>query len=285
MWLLFILLSIAGGLMMYLINEQESIFEILDDEYLIKDLSVSIASVALFLFVSYQSTTFIFRLVPLDRAKVSHYFWYFMLQFVISGGVSLLTAISSAALIVYLRSGVWLGDTSYFNVDIYFVLLAVVFVQLVLFLIYFFITLIQWQYPPDSTEDYDEQDDYIRLLEEVAVYKLEMGNKESEQQYLHDLDGIGVDDIAYIYSEHKIRYIQSDTCGKTMFEGCTLSALILLLPPDQFFLASRHLIIARRAVKSANRLPNYHIELELDPPLNLKTRLSEKATKLFKTWY
>ena len=70
-----------------------------------------------------------------------------------------------------------------------------------------------------------------------------------------------------------------------MFEGLTLAELKLVLPPNQFFLASRHLIITRKAVKSYKILANYHIELELDPPFHLKTTLSETATRLFKTWY
>lgn len=287
MWLVFTLLSVAGGLMMYLINEQENLFEILDDRYLIKNLIISIVSVALFLFVSYQSSTFIYKMVPLQQSKMAYYLWYFILQFLISGGLSLLTAIGSTALIVYANSGNWLGNTNYFSVDIYFVILSVVFVQLILFLIYFFVTFIRYDKQGVEHVDYVDclESDYIELLQEVAVLQLEMGTQLPEKEYLQELDGIDLSEISFISSENKIRYIQSKSRGKTMYDGYTLAELKLMLPPDQFFIATRSLIISRQAVKSYNRLPNYHIELELDSPLHLKIKLSETATKFFKIWY
>ncbi|MGJ1324877.1 LytTR family DNA-binding domain-containing protein [Sphingobacterium faecium] len=284
MWLVFILLSVAGGLVMYLINEHESLFEILDDQDLIKNLSISIASVALFLLVSYQSSTLVLKFVPYDQSKFAHYSWYFILQFLISGGLSLLTAICSAAVTVYANSGRWLGNTSYFSVDIYFVLLSTVFVQIVLFLIYFLVSSMQRQHRSEKLTMLLESE-YIKLLQEVAVRKLEMDSLAPEKQYLQELDGIDLTDINYIYSEQKIRYIQSEVRGKTMFEGLTLSELIRVLPSDQFFLASRHLIINRSSVKSYRIMSNYNIELELNPPFHLKTTLSETATRLFKAWY
>lgn len=284
MWLVFILLSVAGGLVMYLINEHESLFEILDDQYLLKNLSISIASVALFLLVSYQSSRLVSKFVPYHQSKVAHYSWYFVLQFLISGGLSLFTAIFSAAVIVYANSDRWLGNTSYFSVDIYFVLLSTVFVQIVMFLIYFFVSSVQGRHRSEKLTLLLESE-YIKLLQEVTLHKLEMDSPAPEKQYLQELDGIDLTDINYIYSEQKIRYIQSEIRGKTMFEGLTLSELIRVLPSDQFFLASRHLIINRSSVKSYRILSNYNIELELDPPFHLKTTLSETVTRFFKTWY
>ena len=123
------------------------------------------------------------------------------------------------------------------------------------------------------------------MLDEVRVFQLGLGEQQHESEYLKELDGIDVADIDYIYSEHRVRYIQSSTRGKTMFDGDTLENLIALLPKEDFFLAARHLIVSRRAIVSSERLADYTILLKLNPPTHLKTKLSELATRLFKSWY
>jgi hypothetical protein len=124
-WIALGFLSIVGGLMMYLINEEDGIFEIWNDNNLFVNLGSSILSVALFLYASYQLAKIAPRILPLRNRSVAYFLKYFCLQFLISGGGSMLLAIAFAAAIVYRNNGIWLGDTSYFRIDFFFVCLAV----------------------------------------------------------------------------------------------------------------------------------------------------------------
>ncbi|QQD14256.1 LytTR family transcriptional regulator DNA-binding domain-containing protein [Sphingobacterium sp. UDSM-2020] len=283
-WIVLGVLSVAGGLTMYLINENEGIFEIWNDSNLFLNLGSSVFSVALFLVVSYQLAKLAPLILPLKYRTAAYFIRYFCLQILISGGGSLLIAILFAAIIVYSNSGLWLGDTSYFKVDFFFVCLAVIFLQVILFVVYFLFSFKQVNHIGDEQES-DAEADYIRLLEEIKVYQLSLGGKMSETSRLKELQGIDLADVHYIYSERKIRYIQSERYGKTMFDGVTLEQLITMLPKEDFFPAGRHLIVSRKAIASFKRLADYRIELTLDPPFHLKSKLSETATRLFKTWY
>lgn len=281
--IVFLLLIIAGGFIMYLVKEEKSIFDNCNDPFLFKSLFICILSVSTFLLVSYHSRKLVSIILPSRQQKAVHYLQYFILQFLISGGMGVLTAFSTAALIGYAQSSLGFGHTSYFNIDIYFVLLSVVFIQFLFFTVYVFNPVILGS--SKARKHSLLESDYINLLHEVDISQHEMEGQESGTVNLNAINGIPLDEISYIYSEQKIRYIQSDSQGKSMYEGHTLIELTSLLPPDEFFLAGRHLIVGRKAIKSVRRLPNYHLELELEPPFHLKLSLSESATKLFKIWY
>lgn len=284
-WIVLLILSVVGGFMMYLINEEDGIFEIWQDNNLFVNLGSSIFSVALFLYASYQLAKITPRILPFRKRTVAYYLKFFCLQFLISGGGSLLLAIAFAAAIVYRNNGIWLGETSYFRVDFFFVCLAVIALQIILFMFYFFCSFQQVHDDQNREQDMEQEADYVRLLEEVKVYQLTLGEGLLDIPCLEKLEGIDVDDIDYIYSEQKMRFIQSKSQGKTMLDGITLEKLIGLLPKEGFFLAGRHLIVSRKAIVSYSRLEDYSIQLILDPPIHLKTKLSETATRLFKTWY
>lgn len=284
--------SIIGGFIMYLIGEQESLSEIWNDPKLIQNLTISIISVNIFLRIALSSMRWPLRLVPFKQRKLSYYIRLGLCHFVFCGTLLLLVAVLIAYIVLLIFQDTSIMDTAYFKGEIYFVWVAILCLQVVFFMINMMLSL-TWPEDPIWEEDwsdnlvYEEEEDYKELLHELQF--LRSGLQEEIRLlpagYVQDVEGISTEDIAYIFSFLKIRELRTVNGEKFSCDSRTVLGWAALLSPEDFFLAGRHLLISRRAVKSVHRLPNYKLELELEPTFEHKRTLSEEVTKEFKSWY
>ena len=284
--------SIIGGFMMYLIDEQESIREIWNDQHLLRNLSVCIGSVYMFFRFAMYSAKWPLRLVPFKRRTLSYYIYLAICQFLVGGAILFLFSVALSATILYVLHGISIRDTTYFKNEVYFVLMAAMTLQVVFFMINMMRSL-NWPEEPIAMEDahrdtvYDEDEEYVHLLNEVRF--LREGLREYigllPAGYIPEVEGVSTERVAYIFSYYKTREMRTLEGEKFSCDSRTVMGWAALLPPEDFFLAGRHLLISRSAIKSVTRLPNYKLELELDPPFEHKRSLSEQATKEFKSWY
>lgn len=119
---------------------------------------------------------------------------------------------------------------------------------------------------------------YLSNKDHYPIYKNRLVVKKGM-----DFAPLGVDQIAYFFTEHKICFVrdyQSDTY--TLDES--LSELESILDPTLFFRANRQYIIHISAIKKYTSLENSRIRLELDPPPKEEVIIGKENGSLFRKW-
>lgn len=290
-WMLLLLTSVLGGVLMYCIGEDEYPWQMLDDPHLWINLPLSIMSVAIYLTFTYASMLWVHNYL-----KNWTSFWNYMkrrllIQFVYSAVPAVLVAVVTAATIVFFRLDIALWQTNYFKVDFYVVLLTTFFIQFLCYgldILFFVIRNLKtsngsWR-PHFDSNDFDNYM-YLRSLENVQ----NVGYLISLQGYSHletvlESYGITQEDICYIYSVNKERVIRTPV-GVIVAVEETIEEWAALLPPDDFMMVRRNLLVSRASVKSFKPRCRKTTDIVLHPPYEYESHLSYDASKAFELWW
>lgn len=290
-WMVLLLTSILGGILMYCIGEEEYPWQMLDDPNLWINLPLAIISVAIYLIFTYISMLWVHK-----QLKSWTSFWNYMqrrltMQLLYSAVPAIIVAVATAAVIVYLRLDIALWETSYFKVDFYVVLLVTFFIQFLCYgidVVFFMFRNLKankgsWQ-PYFDNNDF-ENSMYLRSLEKVekATSLLSLQGY-SHLQSILDSYGIKLGDICYIYSINKERVIRTPN-GVIIDVKETIEEWGALLPPDDFMLVRRDLVVSRSSIKSFKPRCRKTTEIVLQPAYEYESHLSYNASKAFEVWW
>ena len=113
----------------------------------------------------------------------------------------------------------------------------------------------------------DQQDYKNRFL-------IKFGNK---------LNSVKTEEIAYIYSKHKVSYFFTFQ-GDKIASDYKLQDLETMLNPKIFFRANRQIIINIDAIQDMSKIEASRISIKLKPAINEEIIVSTEKTKLFKSW-
>lgn len=290
-WIVLILTSIIGGILMYCIGEDEYPWQMLDDPNLWINLPLAIISVAIYLLFTYASILWVNK-----RLKSWSSFWNYMqrrltMQLLYSAIPAIIVAVATAAVIAYFRLDIALWETNYFKVDFYVVLVVTFFIQFLCYgidVVFFIIRNVKANkgslYLNFDNNDF-ENSMYLRSLENVEkAMSLISLQGDSRLQSVLDSYGIVLNDICYIYSVSKERVIRTPF-GNIIDVKETIEEWGALLPPDDFMLVRRDLVVSRSSVKSFKPRCRKTIEIVLYPLYEFESYLSYEATKAFEVWW
>lgn len=102
-------------------------------------------------------------------------------------------------------------------------------------------------------------------------------------QFLSKLHSIKTEEIAYIFSKHKVSYFYTKD-GKRYPSDYKLQDLEEILDPKLFFRANRQFIIHIDAIKSMSKHQASRVKIKLNPSIDEVIVISTDKTPLFKQW-
>ncbi|TDQ73665.1 LytTR family transcriptional regulator DNA-binding domain-containing protein [Sphingobacterium yanglingense] len=290
-WTMLVLTSVLGGILMYCIGEDEYPWQMLDDPNLWINLSLAVISVAVYLLFTYASMIWVHK-----RLKSWTSFWNYMqrrltAQLLYSAIPAILVAVAMAAAIAYFQFDTALWKTNYFKLDFYVVLIVTFFIQFLCYGIDIVVFVIRnLKASKGSWRPYFDSDDFENLMYLRSMKNIGKAvSLISLQGFSHlksVLDGYGIvkDDICYIYSINKERVIRTHL-GTIVAVKETIEEWGALLPPDDFMVVRRDLVVSRASVKSARPRCRKTTNIELDPPYEYDSHLSYDASKAFELWW
>lgn len=290
-WMVLFLTSVLGGILMYCIGEDEYPWQMLDDPNLGINLPLAVISVAIYLLFTYASMIWVHK-----RLRSWTSFWNYMrrrltMQLLYSAIPAILVAIATAAAIAYLRLDIALWDTNYFKVDFYVVLLVTFFIQFLCYgmdIVFFIIRNLKvssgsWR-PYFDSNDFENLM-YLRSMKNIgkaaSLISLQGGD---HLKSILDSYGIEKDDICYIYSINKERVIRTHL-GTIVAVKETIEEWGVLLPPDDFMVVRRDLVVSRASVISFTPRCRKTTNIVLHPSYEYESHLSYDASKAFGVWW
>lgn len=94
---------------------------------------------------------------------------------------------------------------------------------------------------------------------------------------------LAVEDIAYFYLEHQAVFCITHRNEKYFIDQ-SLELIQTQIDPDDFFRASRQVLVSRKAVKSASIYFSRKLKLELTPSFEREVIISKLNSSKFKQW-
>ncbi|WP_160069124.1 LytTR family transcriptional regulator DNA-binding domain-containing protein [Sphingobacterium bovisgrunnientis] len=277
--------SFVGGVLMYAIGEKESLWGIWDDPELFKYLSVSTLTVALYLIYVHRSIVWVNKKVKGDLSSTSFYIKRYGYQLLYSGVGSIILSIFISTIIVWFSQEKLLHQTNYFKVDFYIVLVSSLLIQIIYIVIHFMFSWKEYLFNNQIVLLLDDEK-YITFLNVIDESRLMLTAGDVDRSLNSELDklSISLDDIAYIYSHNKVRFVVCRDECIIPYVDLLLEEWISILPSEDFNAVRRDLIVSKEAVVDAKHLKGSRLELVLDPPYKGKTTLSRVATRYYKSW-
>ncbi|MDF0718339.1 LytTR family transcriptional regulator DNA-binding domain-containing protein [Muricauda sp. 334s03] len=136
-----------------------------------------------------------------------------------------------------------------------------------------------------------------KLNHDLATYKKKMDGSdqngretygtESKKRILtylkNELVSLGMEDIAYIYTENTVTYVKR-LDGKVTTSNNSLEELLNDLDDSVFFRANRQFILSINAIHKILRYGNNQLKIEVVPESNINIIVSKNKASEFKKW-
>lgn len=94
---------------------------------------------------------------------------------------------------------------------------------------------------------------------------------------------IGVDEIAYFYSEDSVLFLATNS-GKKYIVEFTVDKLMEHLDPDSFFRINRKVVINDKCIDKISSYFNSRLKLDVNPKLHFDIVVAREKVKSFKEW-
>ncbi|WP_370089374.1 LytR/AlgR family response regulator transcription factor [Ekhidna sp.] len=99
----------------------------------------------------------------------------------------------------------------------------------------------------------------------------------------HKFQSVGVEDIAYFYSESSTSYLRT-LKSESLIIDHSLDELQKILDPERYFRINRHMIICDDYITSIDSYFNNRLLLTLKPEFSEQVIVSREKVKAFKEW-
>lgn len=307
------ILALIGGLLMIFAAEADNPIDIISDRYFIRNWAGSFVTVWLVLTVQHVTLRITDKICPFKVREFKYYLKRALVQFFVSFIPSLLVAVILAWVLVSVVIGTPLQQTTYFNYDIYIVVIALIGLQF--FKGYQHYEWTRWQYEEVTTwngngmtvvygkddwrvqfpktltyqrivaflEEWDE--DVIHGdIEEEGVEELQESESVIRKSYTSSLEQLDWATVSCFYARDKSNF-KVDWEGQKSIWDTSLEFMETYMDKKLFFSAGRHLIFHKAMIQEVKKAGNGQLLLKLWYELPIKLRLSRLKSKEFREWY